>query len=84
MGIGPWEIAGIVIVVLVIFGAGRLAGVGKALGQGVREFREEARNPSKDEDELADDEEAADEGEAVASPSGSEARSDKPGKQDDA
>ena len=29
---GPWEIGGIVIVVLVVFGAGRLAGVGKALG----------------------------------------------------
>ena len=84
MGIGPWEIAGIVIVVLVIFGAGRLAGVGKALGQGVREFREEARNPSQDEDELADDEEAPDEDKAVASPSGSEVRADKPGKQDDA
>ena len=86
MGIGPWEIAGIVVIVLVIFGAGRLAGVGKALGQGVREFREEARNPSTDEDELADGEEESDEGEAVASSSGSgsEARADKPGKQDDA
>lgn len=90
MGIGPWEIAGIVVIVLVIFGAGRLAGVGKALGQGVREFREEARNPSTDEDELAEGEEASDEGEAVASSSGSEARADKPnnpdkpGKQDDA
>ena len=84
MGIGPWEIAGIVVIVLVIFGAGRLAGVGKALGQGVREFREEARNPSTDEDEMADDEESTDESEAVASSSGSEARADKPGKQDDA
>ena len=87
MGIGPWEIAGIVVIVLVIFGAGRLAGVGKALGQGVREFREEARNPSTDEDELAEGEEASDEGETVASSSGSETRAekpDKPGKQDDA
>ena len=48
---GPWEIGGIVIVVLVVFGAGRLAGVGKALGSGLREFREEAAKPvSKDSD----------------------------------
>lgn len=75
MGIGPWEIAGIVVIVLVIFGAGRLAGVGKALGQGVREFREEARNPSgEDEQELDDDETEADD-ETVAS-SGSAAGSE--------
>ncbi len=75
MGIGPWEIAGIVVIVLVIFGAGRLAGVGKALGQGVREFREEARNPSgEDEQELDDENEAADD-ETVAS-SGSAAGSE--------
>ena len=48
---GPWEIGGIVIVVLVVFGAGRLAGVGKALGSGLREFREEAAKPvGKDSD----------------------------------
>lgn len=49
VGLGPWEIAGIVIVVLVVFGAGRLAGVGKALGQGLREFREEAKVPPGEE-----------------------------------
>lgn len=73
MGIGPWEIAGIVVIVLVIFGAGRLAGVGKALGQGVREFREEARNPSgEDEQELAESDEQDADDESVAS-SGSSA-----------
>ena len=54
--IGWPEIVGIIVVVLVIFGAGRLAGVGKALGTGVREFRQEARKPGEQEDE---DEEAA-------------------------
>ena len=44
-GLGVPEIIGIVIVVLVIFGAGRLAGVGKALGQGVREFKQESKKP---------------------------------------
>ena len=43
IGFGPVEAIVVVIVVLVVFGAGRLAGVGKALGTGLREFREEAR-----------------------------------------
>ena len=46
IGFGPVEAVVVVIVVLVVFGAGRLAGVGKALGTGLREFREEARVPA--------------------------------------
>ena len=56
--IGWPEIVGIIVIVLVIFGAGRLAGVGKALGTGVREFRDEARKPG-DEDGDGDDEDAS-------------------------
>ena len=55
--IGWPEIVGIIVVVLVIFGAGRLAGVGKALGTGVREFRQEARKPGEEGE--GEDEEAA-------------------------
>ena len=43
----------IVVIVLVIFGAGRLTGVGKALGQGLREFRQEA-SVKPDGDETTD------------------------------
>ena len=64
MSFGPVEAIVIVVVVLVVFGAGRLSGVGKALGQGLREFREEAKvedNKSSDdgasEDEPAKEEE---------------------------
>ena len=53
IGFGPVEAIVVVIVVLVVFGAGRLAGVGKALGTGLREFREEARVPNSEDD--ADD-----------------------------
>ncbi len=49
VAIGAPEIIGIVVVVLVIFGAGKLTGVGKALGTGVREFRQEARKPGDGE-----------------------------------
>ncbi|MEE9278415.1 MAG: twin-arginine translocase TatA/TatE family subunit [Dehalococcoidia bacterium] len=45
MHLGPVEAVLIVVVVLAVFGAGRLAGVGKALGTGLREFRQEARKP---------------------------------------
>ncbi len=52
MSFGPVEAIVIVVIVLVIFGAGRLTGVGKALGQGLREFRQEAS--VKPEDETTD------------------------------
>ena len=55
IGFGPVEAIVVVIVVLVVFGAGRLAGVGKALGTGLREFREEARTDNEEGAEGADD-----------------------------
>ena len=51
IGFGPIEAIVVVVVVLVVFGAGRLAGVGKALGTGLREFREEARTTEAQEDD---------------------------------
>ena len=57
IGFGPVEAIVVVVVVLVVFGAGRLAGVGKALGTGLREFREEARTPDSDAEEDDDSDE---------------------------
>jgi sec-independent protein translocase protein TatA len=39
MPLGPWELAVILIIVLVIFGAGKLSQVGSALGKSIREFK---------------------------------------------
>jgi sec-independent protein translocase protein TatA len=36
---GPWELILILLIVVVIFGAGRLSEIGGALGKGIREFR---------------------------------------------
>jgi sec-independent protein translocase protein TatA len=36
---GVWELVVILVIVVVIFGAGRLSEVGGALGKGIREFR---------------------------------------------
>ena len=60
MGIpGPPELFLIVLVVLIIFGAGKLPEVGKALGKGIREFKaaregnldDETEKPSEDKKE---------------------------------
>ncbi len=59
IGFGPVEAIVVVIVVLVVFGAGRLAGVGKALGTGLREFREEARTSDPEQTDGDDGDEVA-------------------------
>ena len=53
--IGPWEIILILVVVLIIFGAGKLPQVGSALGKGIRSFKKGA---SGDEEEEEEEEEA--------------------------
>ncbi len=53
--IGPTELVIVLVIVLVIFGAGKLSQVGGALGKGIREFRkassgneeEEPKKPSR-------------------------------------
>jgi len=45
MKIGPWEIGLILIVVLLIFGTGKLANVGRDLGRAIRGFKEESKGP---------------------------------------
>ena len=43
------ELIIILIIVLIIFGAGRLPQVGRAIGQGIRDFREGVRLLQEDE-----------------------------------
>ena len=38
-GLGPWEIAIILLIVLVLFGAKRIPEVARGLGKGIREFK---------------------------------------------
>ncbi len=49
--LGPLELLIILLIVIALFGAGRIAGVGRALGTSVREFRREARTGDGGEDE---------------------------------
>lgn len=48
---GPWEIGLIVLIIVIVFGVGKLPQVGGAIGKGLRSFRK-AQNG---EDELAED-----------------------------
>ena len=57
-GLGGWEWIIILVIVIILFGGSKLAGIGSALGQSIREFRQAV----KSEDEAKDD--SASEGEA--------------------
>ena len=45
---GPPELLIVLAIVVVLFGAGRLAGIGAGLGRGIREFRKELRDEDED------------------------------------
>lgn len=36
---GPWEIALILVIILIVFGVGKLPQVGNAIGKGIRAFK---------------------------------------------
>ncbi len=43
MPVGPWELLIILAIVIAVFGAGRIAGIGAALGSSIREFKKAVR-----------------------------------------
>lgn len=49
--LGPTELIIILVIVLLLFGANRLADLGGSLGKGIREFRKSVK---EDEDEKAE------------------------------
>ena len=53
LAMGTTEIILIIVLALVIFGGSRLSGVGKALGQSIREFKSEVKD--SDEKKADDD-----------------------------
>jgi len=46
-GMGFGELLVILLIVLVIFGAGKLPEIGEGLGRGIRSFRKEVRRPDE-------------------------------------
>ena len=47
--IGPLEIGGIVLLVIILFGAKKLPEIGKGLGKGLREFRDATKGLTDDD-----------------------------------
>ena len=45
--LGPWEIGLILVIVLVVFGVGKLPQIGGAVGRSVREFRRATHDEDK-------------------------------------
>lgn len=54
-GIGIPELILILIIGLVVFGPGKLPGVGKALGQSIKEFKQANSDDDKPADEIKSD-----------------------------
>jgi len=48
---GPWEIGLIVLIILIVFGVGRLPQVGGAIGKGIRAFRRAQHGEDEEEAE---------------------------------
>lgn len=51
---GPWELALILLIVVLIFGVGRLPEVGGAVGKGIREFRKATKDDNTDASTMDD------------------------------
>jgi len=48
--IGPMEIGIILVIILIIFGVGKLPQVGGAIGKSIKEFRKERAGETEDKD----------------------------------
>ncbi len=50
MRFGPWEIALILIIILIVFGVGKLPQVGESLGKGIRAFKKSSQGEDEDKE----------------------------------
>ena len=48
---GPWEIGLIVVIILIVFGVGKLPQVGGAIGKGMRAFKKGQRGEEEEKEE---------------------------------
>jgi sec-independent protein translocase protein TatA len=47
--LGPFELIIVLVIVIIIFGVGRLPEIGGAVGKAIREFRESTATPEEEE-----------------------------------
>lgn len=58
MRLGTTEIILIIVLALVLFGGTKIAGIGKALGQSIREFKQEVHDSKTDDGKVKGKDEA--------------------------
>lgn len=58
MRLGMGELIIILLIAVLLFGGKKLSGVGKALGQSIREFKDEVKGDEKKEEEATENKEA--------------------------
>ena len=46
-GLGVWELIIILVIILIIFGAGKLPEIGGSLGKGIKSFRKAIKEPDE-------------------------------------
>lgn len=51
MGLGPWELGIILVIVIIIFGVGRISKLGGELGKSVSSFRQGLKDGMEDDEE---------------------------------
>ena len=54
---GPWEIALILVIILIVFGVGKLPQVGGAIGKGMRAFKKGQHGEDEEETKAAEEKE---------------------------
>ena len=47
---GPWEIALILVIIMIVFGVGKLPQVGNAIGKGIRSFKKAQAGEDEEEE----------------------------------
>jgi len=54
-GLGMPELLIILVIILIIFGAGKLPQIGKGLGQGIKNFRDSTKSAKESPEEIPED-----------------------------
>jgi sec-independent protein translocase protein TatA len=54
-GLGMPELLIILVIILIIFGAGKLPQIGRGLGQGIKNFKDSTKSIKENSDEIPED-----------------------------
>jgi len=58
LGLGPLELGIILVIIVIIFGVGRISKIGGELGKGIKSFKDGLESGDEDEEEAGEEEKA--------------------------